>query len=317
MRAVVVSDFGGPESLRVEHVPDPVAAAGSVLIEVAAAGVNYADTHHTDNTYMVESKLPLVPGSEVVGRTPDGRRVLALLGNGGYAEKAVALETRTFEIPDSVEDEAALALAVQGLTAWHLLHSAARIRTGDTVAVQAAAGGTGSLVVQLAKAHGAGHVIALASTERKRQHALANGADTAIDSAPFELADRLLQANGGRGIDVVLEMTGGLTFEQSLRSLAPLGKVVLYGLASRTPTRPIQPMGLMQGSKTVIGFWLEDYLSRPDGFDDVLTSLFGMVANGGLVPQIGGIYSLSEARRAHEDLRSRHTVGKLVLKPWD
>jgi NADPH2:quinone reductase len=233
VRAIQITEFGGPEVLTPAELPDPQPRRGQVLIEVAAAGVNYADTHQTENTYLMPMKLPLVPGAEAVGSTPDGRRVVALLANGGYAEKVVAREQAVFEVPEGVEDAQALALVLQGTTAWHLLRTSARLARGESVVVSAAAGGVGSIAVQLAKAWGAGRVIALASTERKRELALSLGADAAVDPAEGDLTRSLEQANGGGQVDVVLEMTGGRVTDACLAALAPFGRLAYYGTAGR------------------------------------------------------------------------------------
>ncbi len=164
MRAIVVTEFGGPEVLVPADIPEPEPVAGQVLIQVDRAGVNYADTHQAENTYLSRTQLPFVPGAEVVGRTPEGRRLVALLDGGGYAERAVADEDQSFPVPDAVDDASALALVVQGATAWLLLHRTAHLAPGESVVIHAAAGGVGSLAVQLARSLGAGRVIATAST---------------------------------------------------------------------------------------------------------------------------------------------------------
>jgi NADPH:quinone reductase len=315
VRAVQITEFGGPEVLTPTELPEPEAASGNTLIEVTRAGVNYADTHHVENSYLAPAQLPLVPGAEVVGRTPDGRRVVALVGEGGYAERAVAPDALCFDVPDDVGDASALALVVQGLTAWHLLRTSTRMAQGETVVVHAAAGGVGSLAVQLAKALGAGRVIATASNEDKRKIAGDLGADVALDYAGDDLAGRLKEANGGRGVDVVLEMTGGAVFDASLAALGRFGRLATYGMASRQPPTPVEPGRLMTGSKSVVGFWLIDCLGRPGMLSEPLAELFAMTAAGSLQPLLGGEYALSDAAQAHRDLRSRGTIGKLVLDP--
>src|SRR3954465_11295496 len=151
MRAIQISEYGGPEVLELVELPDPVATEGFDVVDVTASGVNFADTHQTDNSSLSTTSLPQIPGSEVVGRTADGRRVAALVGSGGYADFALAPAGLAFAVPDEVTDGAALALLVQGLTAWHLLRTCARIQPGESVVVHAAAGGVGTLAVQLAK----------------------------------------------------------------------------------------------------------------------------------------------------------------------
>jgi len=313
VRAIQITAFGGPEVLTPADLPDPVAGPGELLVEVAAAGLNYADTHTVEDSYLSRAKLPLVPGSEVIGRTADGRRVMALTGTGGYAERAAARESLVHEVPDAVADGPALALIVQGLTAWHLLRTAGHLEPGESVVVHAAAGGTGSLAVQLAKAFGAGRVVATASTPAKRELALELGADAAVDPDPDGLADRLREAAGGKGAGLVLEMTGGPVFDASLAALAPFGRLVTYGMASRTPATPVEPARLMARSSAVIGFWLARLLGRPGAYHEPLDELLAMTAAGRLRPVLGGVYPLAEAARAHEDLRARRTTGKLVL----
>lgn len=315
MRAVRLHQFGGPEVMAIEDVPEPVAAEGEVLIDVDTAGVNFGDLLVREGSYMGRDALPVIPGWEVAGRRADtGERVVALCGTGGYAEQAIAPEALTFPIPDGVEDGAAVAMLVQGLTAYHLYRTSAQIRPGESVVVHAAAGGVGSLAVQLGKPLGAGRVIATASTERKRALALELGADAAIDPSPDGLKDRIQEANGGAKVDVVFEMAGGQVFEQSLAALAPFGRIVAYGIASREPNSVVTG-DLMRTSRAVAGFWLMHCLGQPALVEEALTDLFGRIARGELRVVIGETYPLADARRAQEDLAARRTTGKLLLDP--
>jgi NADPH2:quinone reductase len=285
------------------------------VIDVSTAGVNYADTHQTENSYLAPQQLPLVPGAEVVGRRADGTRVVALIAGGGYAEKALARPAMMFPVPDAVTDGQALALVLQGLTAWHLLKTSTHLRPGESVVVHAAAGGVGTLAVQLAKAFGAGRVIATASSEEKRKLALDLGADAAVDPAGDGLKDALEEANGGKKVDIVLEMTGGPVFDASLAALAPYGRLAAYGQASRQQPRPINAGDLMRKSRAVVGFWLAHAFGRPEMLHGPMAELFSMVEEGQLRPVIGGTYPLEDARKAHEDILSRQTTGKLLLTP--
>ena len=315
MRAVVITDFGGPDVLElVEDHPQPEPAEGQVLIKVSRAGINFADTHARENSYLSSYELPLIPGGEVAGEV-DGQRVVAVLGTGGYAEYAVAPKQAVFPLPDGVSDMAALALVIQGLSAWHLLRTSAHLADGESVVVHAAAGGVGSLAVQLAKRYGAGRVIATASTEEKRALALELGADVAVDANAEDLKGALREANGGAKVDIVLEMAGGRVFDQSLYALAPFGRLVTYGQASRE-SNTLSSGALMARSQAVIGFWLVHCFTRPqEMIAEPLDELFGLVASGDLRVIEGGEYGLSEARRAHEDMQARRTSGKLVLDP--
>lgn len=316
MRAIQIEQFGGPEVLELVDVPEPEAHEGQVRVRVSRAGVNYADTHQVEDSYLSRTELPLIPGTEVVGQTPDGRRVAAIIGTGGYAEVAVAAEALTFEVPDGVADGAALALLVQGLTAYHLLRTSACLREGESVVVHAAGGGVGTLAVQLAKRFGAGRVIGTASTEDKRQLALELGADVAVDSRSEDMKATLEEANEGRKVDVVLDMTGGATTDGSLAALAPFGRLVFYGMASRTEPSPVELGRLMRGSRGVIGFWLVHCMADPARYlAGPLRELFELVATGGLAVVVGETYPLDRAADAHRDLRARRTRGKLVLDP--
>ncbi|MGH2840739.1 MAG: quinone oxidoreductase family protein [Solirubrobacteraceae bacterium] len=315
MRAIQMSEFGGPEVLRLVdlEVPDP--ADGEVLVKVSRAGLNFADTHRRENTYLAKDALPLVPGSEVAGtREDNGERVVALCGSGGYAEYATAPAALTFPIPDGIDDETALALVLQGLTAWHLYRTSGKVAPGETVVVHAAAGGVGSLAVQLGKPMGAGRVIATASTEAKRALALELGADVAIDGSPEQLEERLVEANLGRKIDVVFEMAGGKIFEESLAALAPFGRLVTYGIASHE-NNTVRSGDLMRTSRAVVGFWLMHCIGRPAMIDEALADLFARVAAGELRVVTGPSYPLDQAARAQTDIAARRTTGKVTLDP--
>ncbi|WP_306318080.1 MULTISPECIES: zinc-binding dehydrogenase [unclassified Streptomyces] len=196
MRAVRFDRFGGPEVLTVVEVPTPVPKSGETLLRVEAAGINFAETHQVDGSYLDAGALPYIPGSEVVGRTPTGRRVLARVSQ-GYAEYAVAKDSALVDVPEGLAPASALALLMQGLTAWHLLRTAARLRAGESVLVHAAAGGVGSLAVQLAKEFGAGRVLAQAFTPDKEALALELGADAVARYPLDERPDVILDATGG------------------------------------------------------------------------------------------------------------------------
>lgn len=313
MRAIQITEFGGPEVLRLADLPDPTPENGFELIEVSSAGVNYADTHQAADDYLSKQKLPLVPGSEVVGRREDGTRVAAFAMFGGYAEKALVHPGTSFALPDGVSDGQALSLMVQGLTAWHLLRTSTHLAPGETVVVHAAAGGVGTLAVQLAKSWGAGRVIAVAGSEEKLSLAQSLGADEGVLADHPDLKKALEQANGGRKVDVVLEMVGGATTDASLAALAPFGRLAVFGMASRQPPSPIEVGGLMSRSRAVVGFWLAHCFTRPELLQPQMAEMLAMVEAGTLVPQVGASYPLSQANRAHEALRDRSSMGKLVL----
>jgi len=312
MRAIQISRFGGPEVLELVDLPDPSPTEHLAVLEVHTAGVNYADTHQTDDSYLSRTSLPTTPGSEVVG-TLDGRRVAAFTASGGYAEKTLVHPPSAFDLPDTVTDAQALSLMVQGLTAWHLLRTCTHLAAGEAVVVHAAAGGVGTLAIQLAKAWGAGTVIAVASTQDKLDLAASLGADAGVLAGEHELKAALEAANGGRKVDVVLEMVGGPTFDASLAALAPFGRLATFGMASRTPPKPITAGELMSHSRAVVGFWLAHCFNKPSMLAPQMAELLALVESGRLNPVLGGTYPLGQARQAHEALRSRHSVGKIVL----
>ncbi len=297
------------------EVADPVPGAGQEVFDVSAAGINYADTHQTEDSYLAKQQLPLIPGGEVVVRRSDGQRLLALVGGGGYAERIALDPSRAFPIPDAVSDAQALAALVQGATAWWMLKHSAHLGAGESVVVHAGAGGVGTIAIQLARLWGAGRIIATASSPDKRQLALDLGADVAVDSRAEDLRTALREANEGRGVDVVLEMTGGAVFDQSLAALAPLGRLVVFGQAGRTAPTPVNPALLMGRSAAVIGFWLVHLAQRPPLLASAVGDLFRLIAQGEVRPVIGATYSLDEVAEAHRALLERSTVGKLVLEP--
>jgi NADPH2:quinone reductase len=313
MKAIQIDEFGGPEVLRHVELPDPEPGEGEVLVEVARSGINFADTHATRNDYLAEQALPMIPGGEVSGRTPDGRRVAALLMNGGYAEKVAVHEAALIPIPDQVDDDQAAALLLQGLTAMALVQRCARIEGGETILIEAAAGGTGTLAVQLAKRAGA-KVVGLASSEEKRALVERLGADATVDSRAGDLKAAILEANGGEKVDAVLHMSGGDAFDAELSALAPLGRMVVFGIASREQ-REVSTAALLRGSKSVVGYWLVHLLARRDLAAPMIGELLGAVAAGELEVTIDGVRPLSEAAGAHEDLIARRTSGKLLLDP--
>jgi NADPH:quinone reductase len=313
MKAIQIQEFGGPEVLQYVDVDDPQPGEGEVLVEVARSGINFADTHATRNDYLAEQSLPLIPGAEVSGRTPDGRRVAAILPSGGYAEKVAVPEAFLVPVPDEVDDDRAAALLLQGLTAMALVRRCARIESGETLVVEAAAGGTGTLAVQLGKRAGA-KVIGLASSEEKRALVERLGADATVDSRSGDLKAAILEANGGERVDAVLHMSGGEAFDAELSALAPLGRMVVFGIASREQ-REVSTARLLRGSKSVIGFWLVHLLARRDLAAPMIGELLSAVAAGELEVTVGEVYPLSEAARAHGDLVARRTSGKLLLDP--
>lgn len=315
MKAVVVRQFGPAESLVATDFDEPVPTGDEVLVRVGMAGVNFADKHVVEGSYSYRPPLPYVPGIEAVGTDPDGRRVLAMPRTGGaWAEWVAAPAATLVGVPDAITDLQALAVANQGFAAWHILRTAGRMTRQDTVVVSAAAGGVGSLAVQLARAWGAHRVIALASTAAKRDLAVRLGADVAVDPTGTDVADDLLAANDGKPVDLYLEMSGGPAMDVALAALGRLGRLVIYGAASGQASTPIRPESLMPGSRSIVGFWANDLVTRyPRITAETMTGLFGMIAKGTLVPVTEHVYPLAEAGKAVTALANRETTGKLVL----
>jgi len=315
MRAIQMTEFGGPEVLELAELPTPRPGPDEVLIRVARAGLNFADTHTRTNSYVQKATLPLVPGGEVAGvREDTGERVVALTGSGGYAEYAIAPADRVFAIPDGVEDGTALALIIQGTTAWHLYRTAARVQAGESVVVHSAAGGVGSIAVQLGRRMGASRLIATATGEERRALALELGADVAVDPAPEGLTERLIEANDGRETDVVFDMSGGAVFDASYRTLAPFGRIVVCGIATGEPNE-VRTGSLLRHSRSVVGFYLFHCLERPGMFAQALAELFALAARNELRAIVGHTYPLEQAAQAQTDLRARRSTGKLLLDP--
>ncbi len=310
MRAIVMREFGGPEVLRLEDVPEPEPRAGHSLVNVSLAGINYADVHVRGDTYLAPVELPYIPGNEVVGTVDGGRRVVGLTRGGGYAERALLHRRVTWDVPDGISDEQAVALALQGNSAWHLLFTSLRLTEGETVVVPAAAGGVGSLAVQLAARAGA-KVVGLAGSAEKRKLAEELGAHAVVDSTAENLTERILEAAGGP-VQAALEMTGGATFARTLAAVAPRGRLAVYGFAggelANVPTRD-----LMERSLTVSGFWLPQLYGDRTALPTSMRALFDAVADGSLKPLTGATYALGEAARAHHDLAARTPTGKLAL----
>ncbi|OLB77902.1 MAG: NADPH:quinone reductase [Actinobacteria bacterium 13_2_20CM_2_71_6] len=320
MKAVQVREHGGPEVLTVTEVDRPEPGPGQVLIEVAAAGVNFIDVYHRTGLY--PQKLPLVPGGEGAGRVvavgsgvdPElvGRRVVTFSLAGGYAEYALAPADRVVPIPEALSDEVAAAVFLQGLTAHYLTHDCYRVRAGDTVLVHAAAGGVGLLLTQLATKMGA-RVIGTVSTPEKEK--LARAAGAAYVLGYDNIAEEVRTLTDGAGVPAVYDGVGQATFEASLASLRPRGIQVLYGQSSG----PVPPFDLGRlatlGSLSITRPTLTHFVTTPEELARRASDVFGWVADGTLTVHVGGRYPLAEAGRAHEDLQARRTTGKLLLIP--
>ncbi len=325
MRAIRFHELGEPDVLRLEEMPEPAVEAGEALIEVHAAGVNYADTRRRRGLYLEPTPLPYVPGSEVAGTIARlgegvtgwrvGDRVMATVGSGGYAEYVTAPAQALLPIPQGLGFAEAAAFPVQGLTAYHLLRTSGRLAPGESVLVHSAAGGVGTLAIQLARLMGAGTVYATASTEEKLSLARSLGADVAINYTSEDFAARVIEharSQGGRGADIILEAVGGEVLENSLRCLAPFGRLVVFGRAGGMQNM-VDPVRLMKRCQELIGFWLPPVLARPLLVAPSVRELSEYLTSGRLKVLVGATFSLEDAAEAHRRMEGRQTTGKVVL----
>ncbi|TNC23016.1 quinone oxidoreductase family protein [Amycolatopsis alkalitolerans] len=320
--AVQIRRTGGPEVLELTELEVGDPGPGELLVDVAAAGVNYIDTYHRSGLYPMD--LPLTPGLEGAGTVAavgegvtefkPGDRVAWQGQLGSYAVRVRVPERIAVPVPDGVPDEVAAALLLQGVTAHYLSRSTYEVKEGDDVLVHAAAGGTGLLLTQLVKSRG-GRVIATVSTGEKEKLAREAGADEVIRYDQVDFAEETRRLTGGEGVAVVYDGVGKNTFDGSLASLRIRGMLVLFGAASG-PVPPVDPQRLNAGGSL--------FLTRPTSVHYVRTrdeliwragELFQSVVDGALTVRIGHRYPLAEARQAHEDLQGRRTTGKLLLVP--
>jgi NADPH:quinone reductase len=323
VRAIQITESGGPEVLIPTELPDPTPGPGELLVEVAVAGVNYIDTYQRQGIYPME--LPYVPGMEGAGRVREvgadvtgfaaGDRVAWCEPLGSYAELVVLPAAEVVPVPDGVSDEAAVGAALQGMTAHYLLHDSHPVRAGEDVLVHAAAGGVGLLLTQWATRLGA-RVIGTVSTAEKEELARAAGAAEVIRYTEVDdLAAEVRELTGGAGVAAVYDGVGRTTFDASLASLRRRGILVLFG-ASSGPVPPVDPQRLnAAGSVFLTRPKLADHVATRDELTTRAAAVYAAVAAGELDVRIGHRYPLAEARAAHEDLQGRRTTGKLVLQP--
>ncbi len=322
MKAVQFHEFGDFDVLRFEDISVPEPKQGEVLIRVQAGGVNFGDIQLRKNQYIYTPTLPFTPGFEVAGTIERlgtdvtgfsiGQRVAAFMPNGGYAEYAIAPAQMTLVLPDEVDFNSAVAVMTQGVTALLMLKTIAQLKPGQSVLVHAAAGGVGSLAVQVAKILGASHVIATASSPEKLELAKSLGAETAVNYRDADWQEQVMRATNSKGVDVILEAVGGDIFHKSLDCLAFRGQLIVYGRSSGSTV--FDPIILLDKARTVTGFSLYDFLDSPL-YSESLNELFAYLKQGQLKVQIGGVFSLEQASKVHQLIESRSSQGKLILKP--
>jgi NADPH2:quinone reductase len=319
VRAIRVHELGGPEVLVLDDVDDPAAGDG-VVVRLEAAGVNFVDVYHRTGLYPRE--LPFVPGSEgagVVIEAPHGSafspgdRVASARLPGAYAEAVAAPGDVLVPVPEGVATDLAAAVMVQGITAHFLVHSTCELDPGDWCVVHAAAGGVGLLLTQMARMLGL-RVLGTVSTGAKAETASGAGAEVVVVHGERSFVDVVRDVTDGRGASAVFDGIGKDTFEASLDSLAPRGHMVLYGQASgKVP--PLDPLRLSKGSLFLTRPAIADYTATRDELLWRAGDVLGAVRAGTLDVRVHERYPLAEAARAHEDLQSRKTTGKLLLVP--
>ncbi|MFF1476552.1 zinc-binding alcohol dehydrogenase family protein [Streptomyces sp. NPDC058301] len=322
MRAIQVSELGGPEVLRLVETGVPRPGPGEVAIDVAYAGVNFAEVKARSEGYRVRS-LPFVPGLEVSGRVRElgagveglvvGQEVAAMAEGGGYADVAVVDATAVFPVPQGLGLRTAATLPTVLPTAHALVHEVGRLTPGESVLVQGAAGGVGTVVGQIARLAGAGAVYGVVSSEAKAAYAREHGYDDAFLTASF--AEDVRRATGGRGVDLVLDPVGGETLRQGLDALALFGRLVSYGNAGGgEPWRVGQPE-LYPGARSVAGFSILGLAAgAPDALRELAGRAFALAADGRVELPVTAEFPLEEAAEAHRLMEGRTSTGKLLLR---
>lgn len=322
MRAVVVEQYGGPEVLKLAERDAPAAGAGDLVVDVAAAGINFADVYGRQGRPPYAQRTPFVAGAEAAGVVAavgaevsgfaKGDRVAWASAPGSYAEQAVVPAAAAVPVPEGVDLQTAAAVMLQGMTAHYLSDSSFPVAEGDVAVVHAAAGGVGLLLTQMVGMRG-GIVVATTSTPEKAELAREAGAEHVAGYDDFGRVAK--DVSGGAGATVVYDGVGQSTFDASLASLRPRGYLVLYGAASG----PVPPFELQRlaagGSLFITRPTLGSYIATRDELLQRAGDLFRWIAEGRLRVRIGGTYPLAEAAKAHEDLEARRTTGKLLLLP--
>ena len=331
MKAVQFGHFGERDVLEYIDVATPEPKNDDLLIEVTAAGVNFVDIRERmgiygrAETHVGHIELPHISGLQAVGtvvevgpsgdRSRVGAKVMSYLpAGGGYAQFAVAPAKLSVQLPTSIDETAMAALPTQGLTSYLMLTACTQLRPGESVLVQGASGGVGSIAVQIAKILGAGLVLGTAGSEEKRQFVRSIGADFAVDYNRPDWPMDVLGKTGGRGVDILLESIGGEIFEQNFECLATFGRYIIFG-STRGPGKPFEPRRLMKKSQSMTGIYLPVYLAKPDLLQEALQFFVEQVANGKLRPQVSQTLPLSQAAEAHRLLEEQKIVGTIVLNP--
>ena len=321
MKAVQITEFGGPEVMKYQDLPDLSPSDGQALVQMEAVGVNYTDTYSRSGVN--PTALPWVVGVEGAGvvkqvgtsvtQVREGDSVVYCGIAGSYAEQAVVPADRLIKIPQGLDSKASAAAMLQGMTAHYLCHSTYQVKQGDKVLVHAGAGGVGLLLIQMVKRLG-GYVFSTVSTDAKAQLAKDAGADEVILYTSQDFAEEVNKSTNGQGVEVVYDAVGQTTFDGSINSLSRRGYMVLYGQASGA-VPPVDPRVLGNGSKFLTRPGLGDYTVTRQELEQRAGDVLGWVKSGELKLRIEHVMALSEASEAHRQLESRLTTGKVVLIP--
>lgn len=324
MKQVQLNQFGSPDELQLVETKIPSPKTGEVLIRVEAIGVNYSDTLRRRNLYFQPTPLPYILGSEAVGEIVSvgegvtepyvlGARVLAILpSGGGYSEYVTAIAQYCVPLPPNIDAKTATAIFVQGSTAQLIVSQVAKHMKDKTVLINASAGGVGSLLVQLAKMNGA-KVIAASSSDEKLKVAHANGADATVNYSKPNWSEKVKAANDGKGVDIAFEMVGGEVYNETVKSLAQGGHIIVYGCASGVQGK-IHPEYFVDENLNQSGFNLAFYITKmPHIWQEALGTVIGLIAQGKLKIATPRTFALKDAAEAHRQIEARQTTGKVVL----
>ncbi len=322
MKALVCREYGAPEALILEEMPDPVAATGEVLVDVAAAGMNFPDVLSIAGKYQIKTPPPFIPGSEAAGtiialgdganRYTVGQEVILLPRNGAFASRCAVSQDMVMPVPKGLSLEQAAGFSVTYGTSYHALKQSAELRAGETMLVLGAAGGVGITAVEIGKAMGA-KVIAAASTNEKVAFALAAGADHGVNYNQTSLRDAVKELTGGKGVDVVYDPVGGDIAQIGLRALGWQGRHLVVGFASGTIPDFAANMALLKEARiqgTLWGNWVARY---PLEHLKNMEELADMIQTGQLNPQVTAAYALEDYLSAFAEITGRRVMGKIVL----
>jgi NADPH2:quinone reductase len=324
MRAVVCKEWGGPEKLVIEALPDVAPGAGEVVIDIKAAGVNFPDVLIIQNKYQMKPPLPFVPGAEVAGtvravgegvkHVKVGDAVVAMVGTGGFATQCVTKAEMVMPVPPGVSMQVAAAFTLAYATSWHAVRDRAQLKAGETMLVLGASGGVGLAAVEIGKAIGA-TVIACASTQEKLDVCKAHGADALINYETEDFRGRIKELTGGKGPDVIYDAVGGKFAEPAFRSIGWRGRYLVVGFAAGDiPSLPLNLM-LLKGASVIGVFWGDFARREPKANLAGMTELMGWMREGKIKPLISKTYPLEQVPQALNDMAARKVTGKIVVTP--